>query len=406
MKTLLRSALWYLNKWGMNPVFTNIYKKPYRNWSEYYMEELTQDTILKDYEEILRSGGKPAGIALVPSKRSRTVMVDLDIYRVEYGAGVEEIAGNFTKDFVVVLTPRGGLRIVFAVPEGSYVPSRFTIRWYDKPVGEGGGTFKHLWTVPPSVACVQKVVDDAEAHNRCDDLRHYYFVLENGKKVRYPWELPTNELPVWSWEDAKNYISTVLQVEISEAVFAGEGEISISSSSEVLRVPIPCWKDLNEFMEWLEDPVPPLPNCVAIALGYRIVDGEMTYTGEKIPHGMRFTYGVVALHFLSSTIVVFDAKELIDFIGRNLEDYPLDSGEPLNVKISRHLVKYGNMVLPRYGGLGSLVAGLPKEVCEACMYKDLCLNNTLGGLRHVPWLPFSTRFWSLKMSKRKFFRSF
>ena len=377
MKTLLRSAIWYLQYWGMNPVFTSLWKVPlHRSWSELYGASISVSDVVKEYERVIREGKKPAGVALAPSERSRVVVVDLDIYRVDYGTPPERVASALANYFVAALTPRGGVRVAFRVPEGSYTPHRFTVRWYDEEIGEGGGTAKHLWTFPPSVACVKEEAVDEK--RKCVEVKHYHFVLPDGRLVKYPWELPWRAPPEMPWDRARDIIEAELQVEIVEAELAGlAGDLKISGASGAPYIPVPCWRNLEEFKDWLETSgFPPLPPCVAAALGYEPDDygTGMIYTGKKVPHGLRFTMGAVALFFLASLIAEFDPKELIDFIGQNLQDYPADEGEPLNTKLSRLLASIGKIIVPKYSGLGSIANNLPPDLCNRCPieYKHPC----------------------------------
>ena len=406
VRTLLRSALWYLRAWNMNPIFTSIWKVPlHESWTPFYMAEISPEDVVKEYERIVKNGKKPAGVALVPSPKSRVVIVDLDIYRTDFGMSAEELALRFADRFVIAVTPRGGLRIAFTVPETGHLPYRFAVRWYGEQIGEGGGTAKHPWTMPPSASCVAEVSEGGR--RKCKEVRQYYFMLPDGKRAKYPWNLPWKAPPQWTWEEAKDYLMTVLQAEVVEAELVGGGDLKISAPSGTLLVPVPCWRDLDDFREWLEtDRHPALPPCVALALGYAVDEsGEMVYTGRKVPHGLRFTMGATATYFLSSCIADFDPDDLIKFIGENLEDFPADAGEPLNTKLSRLLAKVGKMVVPRYAGLGSLATNLPPELCRKCPYRDACRSGLLtpDGEKHtnryLPWIAFATAYWSSKWKR-------
>ena len=406
VKPLLRSALWYLQYWGMNPLFTSIWKNPlHESWTPFYGAEVSREDVVREYNKIIKKGRKPAGVALVPSARSRVVVIDLDIYKTEFGMTAEEVAAKFSDSFIAAITPRGGVRLVFAVPENGHFPHRFTIKWYSEQIGEGGGSAKHPWTMPPSVACVEaKELPDKS--KKCLKVKHYYYVLPNGRLVKYPWELPWREPPVMDWEEAKDILSTLLQVEIVEAELVGEGELKVSGVSGVPYIPVPCWRNLEEFKEWLrEDGQPPLPPCVAVALGYRVDGDEMVYTGQKVPHGLRFTMGAFALHFLASCIAEFDPEELINYVGENLEDFPTDTGEPLNTKLSRLLAKIGKIVVPKYTGLGSLATNLPPELCQRCPseYRDPCRTGIVGDEkytdRYIPALGFASFYYSYKYGR-------
>ncbi|MEM3964168.1 MAG: hypothetical protein QW584_00395 [Thermofilaceae archaeon] len=387
---LLRSALWYLSKWNMNPVFCNVFKKPLHDWSNLYGSEISREGVIKIYRSVVGSGGKPAAVALLPSASSRTVVLDLDIYRVDFGMSGAEVATLLVDHgFVASVTPRGGVRVVFAV-QGE-IPGRISVSWHGRAIGEGGGRGKHMWHFPPSVACLE-----SGDGGRCRSVGKYYFVVSKKRLVRYPWELVTEKLPEWSWSEAVDLLKAILQVEISEeSIQATYGDLKPGTASKV-RVTIPCWRDLNEFVEWLNGlsgPQVALPACVARALGYRVTaDLRNEYTGEKVPHGLRFTLGAVGVMFLAATVARASVKELVDFVGQNLEDYPSDEGEPLNTRLSRLLVVAGNMVLPRYSGLGG-IGSIPPELCSSCQYSDACRNNANGG--KVPWQAFTHVYWEM-----------
>jgi len=410
MSTLLRSAIWYLQNWKMNPLFNNIWKAPLHDeWSPFYMAELTPDDVVREYNKIVAEDKKPAGVALVPSKSSRVVVLDID--KTE-GINIERVSKKLAERFVVAITPRGGLRIAFRVRDGSFYPHRIVIKRFGEQIGEGGGSFKHPWTFPPSVACVK----DEELPNgskKCLEVRHYYFVLPDGKLIKYPWELPYKEPPEWEWDDAKDYIELELGVELvapESAVSAGE--LKVGAPSGFVFVPIPCWRTLSEFLNWLEtDGKPPLPQCVAHALGYLVLpDGRMIRTNRKIPHGFRFTMGAVATMFLAACIAEVNPEELINFVGQNIEGFPADEGEPLNTKLSRLLVKIGNIVAPRYMGLGSIATNIPPELCRKCMYASRCMRGTseAGGgtadgessIRRV-WIVYSLQYYWSKIEDYK-----
>ena len=408
MSALLRSALWYLKYWGMNPLFNNIWKMPlHEEWTPFYMAEIRPEDVVREYNSIVNAGKRPAGVALVPSKSSRVVVLDID--KTE-GLPVIEVAKRLaSKNLVVAITPRGGLRIAFRVKEGDYLPHRIVIERFDEKIGEGGGTFKHPWTFPPSVACVKATEDGGK--QKCVEVRHYFFVLPDGKLVKYPWELPWKEPPEASWEDAKTLIELTLQAKVEVPAAVVGGELKVGASTGVQLIPIPCWRSLEEFKEWLEtDGNPPLPPCVATALGYEAGSHGMFYTGRKVPHGLRYTMGAIATMFLAACIAEFDLKELVDFVGEHLEDYPADEGEPLNTKLSRLLVRVGNVVVPRYSGLGSIAGNLPPELCKKCDY--VCMRDPskpgvtveLDRLGHPeaesgirkPWITYALKYYALR----------
>ncbi|MEM1694040.1 MAG: hypothetical protein QW456_07525 [Ignisphaera sp.] len=386
---LLKSSLWYFSKWRMNPVFCNIFKKPLHDWSNLYGSEISREDIVKIYRNIIETGGKPAAISLLPSASSRMVVLDLDIYRVDFGmSGVDVAKLLVDHGFIAGITPRGGVRVVFAVR--GEIPGKISISWYGRAIGEGGGRSKHMWHFPPSVACLE-----SDEGGRCKSIGKYYFVVSKERLARYPWELE-EKLPEWSWSEAVDLLKAILQVEISEeSIKTTYGELKPGTVSKV-RVTIPCWRDLNEFIEWLNGlrgPQIPLPICVARAIGYRVTtDLRNEYTGEKVPHGLRFMLGAIGVMFLSATVAKADVKEIVDFVGQNLEDYPSDEGEPLNTKLSRLLVVAGNMVLPRYSGLGS-IGNIPPEFCSSCQYFDVCRNNASGG--RIPWQAFTYLYWEM-----------
>ena len=414
MNTLLRSAIWYLQNWRMNPVFNNIWKVPVHDeWSSFYMAELRYEDVVREYNNIVRQGKKPAGVALVPSKNSRVVVLDID--KTE-GLPVMEVAKRLAKNMVVATTPRGGLRIAFRVREGDYMPHRIVIERFGEKIGEGGGTFKHLWTFPPSVACV-KEEELPDGSRKCLEVRHYFFVLPDGRLVKYPWELPWKEPPEHSWDDAKSLVELVLQATIETPATVASGELKVGEASGTAFIPVPCWRSLDEFKEWLEtDGNPPLPPCVAVALGYEVDSHGMFYTGRKVPHGLRYTMGAIATMFLAACIASFDPKELVDFVGEHLEDYPADEGEPLNTKLSRLLVKVGNIVVPRYSGLGSLAGNMPPELCKRCDYVCMRDPSTPGasvpvdrygrpevesGIRK-PWVVYALRYYETRARRAKY----
>jgi len=408
VKALLRSAVWYLRNWGMNPVFTSVFKVPlHESWGRLYGASISESDVVKEYERVIRGNRRPAGVALVPSERSRVVVVDLDIYRASYGTPPEKVATALANYFATVLTPRGGVRAAFRVPSGSRLPHRFTVRWYDEEIGEGGGTAKHLWTFPPSVACAREVEEGGR--RKCGEVRHYYFALPDGRLVKYPWETPWRALPEMPWSEAKDLIEAELQVEVVEAELAwAAGDLKISSAHGPPYISVPCWRSLEEFREWLETSgFPPLPPCVATALGYEVDELGMTYTGRKVPHGLRFTMGAVALFFLASLIAEFDPKELIDFVGQNLQDYPSDEGEPLNTRLSRLLTTVGKIVVPKYSGLGSVANNIPPDLCNRCPmeYRHPCTTFATfevdGSVsRRNPTLGFAPRYYASSRSVR------
>lgn len=391
--TLLRSALWYLSRWGMNPVFCNIFKKPLHDWSHLYGAQVSGEDVVKLYRSIASSGGRSAGVALLPSSSSKIVVLDLDIYRVNFGmSGVDVAAMLADHGFIVSVTPRGGVRVVFEAKDE--VPGRISISWYGKAIGEGGGRSKHMWHFPPSAACLE--TDD---EGRCKRVVRYFFVLHGKKLSKYPWELPSSgRPPSWKWCEAVDLLKAILQVEISEeSIQTMYGDLKpVDSTEDRIDVPVPCWRDLNEFVEWLNgliEPQIPLPSCVARVLGYRVTeDLRNEYTGEKVPRGQRFTFGALGVMFLAATIARASVKELVDFVGQNLEDYPSDEGEPLNTKLSRLLVVAGNMVLPRYSGLGG-IGIIPPELCASCHYFEACRRSSESKERKVPWKAFTYAYW-------------
>lgn len=395
--TLLRSGLWYLTKWGMNPVFCNVFKKPLHDWSHLHGASVEGGEVVRTYESVVRGGGKPAGVALLPSSTSRVVVLDLDIYRVNFGMGGSEVASLLADHgFVAAVTPRGGVRIAASLADGEPLPGRVTVYWFGQPIGEGSGSHKHLWHFPPSVACVETSAD-----GRCARVGRYEFVLPGGKRIRYPWELGVDRPPSWRWSELTELMRAVLQVEISEEQLVVGGDLKPSPSSGA-RVPVPCWRDLREFEEWLmglSPPAVPLPACVARALGYAVTeDLRNAYTGEKVPHGLRYVLGAAATMFLAATVASSSVEEIVEYVGRNLEGFPADEGEPLNTKLSRLLAVYGSFVVPRYSGLGSLAASLPVGMCESCPYSSVCRTSPSGLSRYVPWLAFSTHFWEVALS--------
>ncbi|MEM2388721.1 MAG: hypothetical protein QW215_00600 [Ignisphaera sp.] len=379
---LLKSALWYHSRWNMNPVLCNIFKKPLHDWSHLYGSKLSKEDVINLYREVIDK--KPASVALLYSESSRTVVLDLDIYRVDFGmSGIDVASLLVDHGFVVSITPRGGVRVIFSV-QGE-MPGRISISWYGKTIGEGGGRVKHMWHFPPSVSCTESSDD-----GKCKSIGKYFFVLLKKKMVRYPWELETEKLPEWRWSEAVDLLKAILQIEISEeSIQTSYGELKPGTASKVI-VTIPCWRDLNEFIDYLNGlggAQIPLPICVAKALGYRVTpDLRNEYTGEKVPHGMRFTFGAVGVMFLAATLAKASVKDIVDFVGQNLEDYPADEGEPLNTKLSRLLIVAEDMVLPRYSGLGN-IANIPPELCSSCQYRDGC--------RKIPWQIFTHVYWGV-----------
>lgn len=404
MKPLLRSALWYLQNWRMNPLFNGVWKNPLHDeWTSFYMTDVKPEDVVNEYNRIVASGRKPAGVALVPSKTSRVVVLDVDNTE---GIDVGYTSKRLAKDFVTAVTPRGGLRIAFKVKEGSYFPHRIAIRRYGEKIGEGGGSFKHPWTFPPSVACV-KAEETPGGGRKCLEVKHYYFVLPDGKLVKYPWELPYTEPPEWGWEEAKNYIEVELDAELVAPEEVISGDLKVGSASGFIFIPIPCWGTLEEFVEWLETKrEPPLPQCVAHALGYRVKGNKMIYTGQKVPHGLRYTLGAIATMFLAGCIADVNPEELVNFVGQNIEDFPADEGEPLNTKLSRLLVRVGKIVVPKYMGVGSLSINMPPELCRNCTYASRCMRDVADtgdgradkeSDKKRVWLNYSLLFWDLKV---------
>lgn len=387
--TLLRAAIWYLKNWKMIPVFCNIFKKPLQPWGE-LQSWVSVNEVVGVYRSIVSGGGRPAGVALLPSAESRVVVVDLDIYRVNFGLDALSVASTMSDHgFLAAATPRGGVRLAFSVAPGDRLPGRISVTWFGEPIGEGAGTHKHLWHFPPSAACVE------EKERRCERVGRYEFVVRGGRRVRYPWELGISEPPAWRWEEAVEVLRAVLQVDLAEAsVSAARGGPRPAETEGV--VVIPCWRNLAEFEDWLSGLTPPaipLPACVARALGYRVEDARNEFTGEKVPHGMRFTLGATAAMFLAATVAEASVEEIVEFVGRNLEDFPSDEGEPLDTKLSRLLAVRGSMVLPRYSGLGSVASAIPVELCASCTYSEVCRTSPSGTSRHVPWAAFSVSFW-------------
>jgi len=411
MSVLLRSAVWYLQNWKMNPLFNSIWKNPiHEEWSSLYMAEISPEDVIREYNNIVAKGKKPAGVALVPSKSSRVVILDID--KTE-GIDVERVSKKLANSFVIAMTPRGGLRVAFRVKEGSFFPHRIVIKRFGEQIGEGGGSFKHPWTFPPSVACV-KDEELPDGSRKCLEVRHYHFVLPDGRLVKYPWEIQFREPPEWDWNEAKDYLELELGVElVAPEVATAGGELKVGTPSGFVFIPIPCWRTLSDFLTWLETEArPPLPQCVAHALGYRVLgDERMIYTGQKVPHGLRFTLGAVAVMFLAACIATTNPEEIINFVGQNLEDFPADEGEPLNTKLSRLLVRVGNIVVPKYAGIGSLSANIPPELCKKCTYASRCMRGVAeagGGTAHGessikrPWIAYSIYFYWTKIEEYKY----
>ena len=375
----------------MNPIFNNIFKRPvHDSWSQFYMTELTPDDVVREYKSILARGRRVSGVALVPSPRSRVVVVDLD--KLE-GLDANLVALRLAGKMVVAVTPRGGLRLAVRIPEGEQLPHRFTVTRYGDVIGEGGGTFKHPWTFPPAAACIK-----TDSSGKCIEIRPYYYVLPDGRSAKYPWQLPWRAPPVMPWEELVDILSLMLQADVSVETTSGPGELKVGVTNDAIP-PLPCWRTLEEFKEWLEiSGHPPLPSCVARALGYTSEYGIMEYTGEKVPHGMRFVLGAAAVMFLAACIASATAEELIETVGANLEDFPSDEGEPLDTKLSRLLLKAGrDRVIPRYSGLGSIQ--VPVDLCSTCEYKLQCTGGyyTEGPpedpKRRSPWLAFIPRYY-------------
>lgn len=392
---LLRSALWYLSKWSMVPVFCNVFKKPMHDWGSLYASRPTPKDVVSIYDGIVRGGGRPAAVALLTTPESRVVVIDLDIYRVEFGMACADAAKLLADHgFVAAVTPRGGVRVVFRVPDGEAPPGRLSAYWYGEHVGEGSGTHKHLWHFPPSVACLK------EDQGRCTEVGRYLFVLSGGRTARYPWDIGYSSPPTWRFEEAREVIETVLNIELrSSSQPAGQGEkgplkTALGSGA---RPTIPCWRSLDEFREWLaglHPPSIPLPACVARALGYEVTqDLSNAYTGEKVRKGLRFVLGAAAVMFLASTVAEAKPEEIVDFVGNNLEGYPADEGEPLNTKLSRLLTTLGPYMVPKYSGLGSIAASIPAELCERCPYSERCRRTSTGAERCSPWAAFTEVFW-------------
>jgi len=408
VKPLLKSALWYLENWRMNPLFNNVFKRPLHDeWTSFYMAELKPADVINEYNKIVSKGKKPAGVALIPSKNSRVVVLDIDK---STGVNLETVARRLADKFVVAITPRGGLRIAFKAKENSFFPSRIVIKSFGERIGEGGGSFKHPWTFPPSVACV-KEEELPDGRRKCLEVKHYYFVLPDGRLAEYPWEIPFKEPPEWDWNDAKDLIGLELgaELEAPETVFSGD--LKVGSSSGFTFIPVPCWRTLNDFIEWLEtDGQPHLPNCVARALGYKVrEDGTMEYTGEKVPHGLRYTLGATATMFLTACIAQANPEEIINFVGQNIEDFPADEGEPLNTKLSRLLVRVGNIVVPKYTGVGgALSVNIPPELCKRCVYGTRCMQRADVGQYGLPeneasikrpWMAYVISFYNHKIEE-------
>lgn len=396
--TLLRSAIWYLSKWGMNPVFCNIFKKPLHDWGGLHGSALAKEDVIRLYREA-KSGGKPAGVALLPSATSRVVILDLDIYRVEFGLSAQAVASTLAEHgFVVATTPRGGVRVAVSVVDGDPLPGRITISWFGKAIGEGSGAHKHLWHFPPSVACLET------DGGRCRKIGRYEFVIK-GRTTKYPWDIGVDRPPTFRWSEAVELLRAILQVEVVEDSQVASTGGDLKPGSHVGGLTIPCWRSLAEFEEWLSGlrpPSVPLPACVARALGYRVTeDLRNEYTGEKVPYGMRYVLGATATMFLAASIASATVEEIVDFVGRNLEGFPADEGEPLNTKLSRLLATSGSFVFPRYSGLGAIASSLPVDLCGSCHYSQVCRTSPSGGNRFVPWLAFSMSFWNALLPPRR-----
>lgn len=388
-KTLLRAALWYLNNWRNIPVFFNIYKVPLVKWDSLYLAEPDPGLVVRMYNEVVRSGRKPAAIALLPSSESRTVFIDLDIYRSRrFRRSAEEMARELSDTFVTVLTPRGGLRLVFE-NASEQQPYRFTVSYLGDPIGEGGGAmFKHFWHMPPGHACVL----DRREQEKCtrEHIRPYVFVTGRGT-TKYPWETPWERPPRMTLDEAIDILRATYYLEFSvEERSRGRGGVVVKEAAGSVRLVPPCWENLDEFRDWLRRrPYPPLPACVAAALGYEVTPAGMRYTGRKVPEGMRFSIGAAAVVFLAACVADFDPRELIDMVGEHLEGYPADTGVPLDRKLSYLIARAGNIYVPRYTGLGSMASAMPPQLCERCPYKDPCIR---GGARRFV-LAYSARYW-------------
>lgn len=402
---LLKSALWYLNKWKANPVFVNIFKRPIGvRWGDYYMRSMTMKDVEKLYKRA-KAIGKPAGIAIVPSPEYRLVVLDIDDRKPLSPDMILEIA----KRYVVAVTPRG-LRIIFKVNDEEWetIPERLVIYHSGEKIGEGASRHKHMWNVPPGAACLEDV--DEGKGGRCSKLGKYKFLTGSGQLVNYPWLLKWEEPPLHEWELALDELYLTLEIEVKDAKTykkTGPGGIRITSGGKPI-VPIPCWEDLEDFKRWLEyEQYPPLPPCVAKALGYDSTGGRMVETGRLVRKGERFIYGASAVLFLSACIASFNPVELINFVGEHLEDFPHNpGGERLDKAFSRLLSESKHGIIPRYAGLGSIGGGIdPEENCKYCPYSGVCLAGVeVGGegyskpdsgfysMRH--WIAYSQAFWA------------
>lgn len=386
--TLFRSAVWYWNNWRVFTIPQTITQKPLIPWSDYYAQEVGVKELMDAWRNV-----RAAGLAALYVRGSSAVVLDIDAYRV--GIRREDVirwGKKLSENFVVALTRSDGLRVMFSVTDT--VPGCLEGLFYEEPVGEGGGECKHLWTLPPSVTLTK---DGKER-------RQYVFITRNGF-VRYPWELGRKELPEMTLKDGLEMLELITGVKYAEKTVRVSG-LKLKGGGRALPT-IPCWNDLEEFSEWLElVGEPPLPRCVAMAIGYDTTEVGMIHTGKTVPEGLRFTLGSAAVMFLSACIANADPKEIIEFVGENLENFPNDKGEPLDRKFSRLLTASGNRVIPAYAGLGSLANALPERICNGCPYASECRGGYItnggiaGGTRFIPWHVYVVRYYRSRVLRR------
>ena len=389
----LMYALWYNRAWGLAVAFTAPNRVPLHDWRKYASTGMTHKEVIQFYEERVRKQNRKnicvavlTGPYLIEANNPHMV-VDIDsLPGIESREEKESIMKSLAKEgYIVVNTPRGLHIHALAAGDPPYMLVVVHEKERPEKIGDGGCTYPHPWTSPPSV----------RPHGDNKWFR-YSFVLPDGRKVaKYDTRVLEKlvERPRVTVEDIQMdlelYLGTPIRL-VRASPMASGGPPTASVVKDVVgdREPAkkkPIYYDMDEFhAKGLSFP---LPNCVAWPLFnyYQFHGFDMEcrsisawcrwdMLGTPIPYGTRFIISVAFVLFMTHIVMWVTFDELTDILSVAVEAWPEDEQMPLDRKLQYVLLRdEKGFVHPRYGGLGTLtpMSVLPR-LCETCFFYGTC----------------------------------
>ena len=381
----------YVNGFHMVPVFVRDVDDEMIPVHRYRDEWITG---LHELDEVLslysRVRGRIDGVALATGPYNSVLGVGRGVLDIDdlLGNRVEDVVRLVSRRYPAVVTRRG-FHIHFLMESNPYI---LVARTSDnKHIGEGGVTYPHLWTSPPSIR---------------GGFRYRWMI--NGEFVDDPtdaWrklgELFGDDLlPVTDVDELSNDISGVLGetviVEEKETSKPSTTGLTILGKSGTERKGWKPFRKIDELLQSYKLVEKSLPPCILEFITktlYHHLNEEKTalniwerrrdidYPGNKVPHGRRFLTLLTYMYLVLNLVEEVDIGYLNDIFYSITEDYPGDRGEPLDKKLSRLISGTIDNPEPRYSTLGSMgEMYCSKTYNNICRYKALCLGKK-------PWLP-------------------